>query len=135
MSFVQNLKKKIIRPAFSNKSVGTQPKLTWCHGLLGVGCHRRVVQRSCKGHLKVTANSNQIKTVENSLFVLFLLTLCSLDMYMMACNITRSQHGPIPKHPRQVAGITFRVGGFFYPPSNHPFVNTVSYGRMDLIAH
>ena len=40
---------------------------------------------SYEGHLKVTARSNKLKTVENSLFCCcFLLQLCSLEMPMMA---------------------------------------------------
>ena len=108
--------------------------VTW----VGVVFHRGVIQRSWWGHLKGTIRSNLLKTVENSLFLLFLLALCSLEMsYMMSWNIPRSQHGPTQKHPREVAEITFRVGGFVTPPppSNHPCVNTVSYRTMYKIAH
>ena len=40
-------------------------------------------QRSCQGHLKVTARSNQLKKDENNLFLLFFLQLCPLKMSMM----------------------------------------------------
>ena len=85
--------------------------VTW----VGAGFHREVIQRSWWGHLKVTTRSNLLKTVEKRLFLLFLLTLCSLEMYTMSWNISRSQHGPTQKHPREVAEITCRVGGFFTP--------------------
>ena len=64
-----------------NKSIGTQVRMvTW----VVVGFHRGVIQRSWGGHLKVTTRSNLLKMVENSLFLLFLLTLCSLEMYTMS---------------------------------------------------
>ena len=62
------------------------------------------------------SRSNQLKTVENSLFLVFLLTLCSLEMYMMAWNIHRFQHRPTLKHFREVTGIKWGLEGFFTPP-------------------
>ena len=70
---------------------------------------------SCEGHLKITARSNELKTVENSLFCCFLLQLCSLKMPMMDWNWPRPQHGPISKHPRGYRGI-IRFWGFLPQP-------------------
>ena len=47
--------------------------------------------RPCQGHSKIKSAQNVCK----ELIFLFLLTSCSLEMYiMMASNIPRSQHGP-----------------------------------------
>ena len=98
----------------SNKLVGNQPRYIWYMVTsVGVWFHRGVTLKSWWGHLKVKARSNQLKTVENNLF---LLTLCSLVMYMMAWSIPRPKQGPTLKHTREVIGITQGLEGFFTSP-------------------
>ena len=62
----------------SEPSPSTHGDMSWCW--VSYGSH----QRSSQDHLKVTARSNKLKTIENSSFLLFLLTLCSLEIYMTA---------------------------------------------------
>ena len=98
--------------------------VTW----VGVGSHRGVIQRSWWGHFKVTTRLNLLKTVKNSLFLLFLPKLCSLEMYMMSWNIPRSQHGPTQKHPERLQRWQLGLKGFLPPPPPQiTFVSTLSH--------
>ena len=54
--------------------------VTW----VGVGLHMGVIPRSQRGHLKVTARSNQMKMGENSSF---LLQFCALNEMSMTVQI------------------------------------------------
>ena len=118
------------------------PRVVWGRGIWWHGLVLGFIGELSKGHGAVIWRSQQDQICAKRLqiaFFLFLLTLCSLEMYTMAWNIPRSQHGPTQKHPWEVAEITFRAGGFFTrlppPPSNYPCVNTVSHGTMYKITH
>ena len=65
-------------PALSIKRLEPNPST---HRDMGWGqVHGGVTPRSCQGQLNVTTRSNQFKTVENSLILLFFLQLCTLEM-------------------------------------------------------
>ena len=92
---------------------------------VGVGFHRVVSARSWKGHLKITARSNERKTRENCLF--FSTLMFSLDVYdCLKHTYTPTQN--IPKHLNRSEDNNKR-GWKGYTLSNHPCVTPVWYRR------
>ena len=82
---------------WSQPNPSTHVDIGWClvFGFIG---------ELSQGHGKVITKSNQMKTVKQTLFLLFLLTLCSLEMCAMAGNIPNPQHRPTAKHPDKLKG-------------------------------
>ena len=76
------LKNIIILPAFltnrSEPNPSTHGDMGWCW--VSHGSYPKVMLRSSQGHSKVKSAENG----SNNLFLLFLITLYSLEMYMMA---------------------------------------------------